>query len=268
MKQLQTYLDKIENEEAIDLAKFKTLIDKSSLKTKELVHEIQARRVAAQRYHVRVIPESLLLDLHALAQASGTDRISAAQQNRSHHHRVSGSFMVARKRDQHPDVILFDAEGKWTGWSEQSEQALLLENRQNFLDIEATLEFLHECTEMDVPETLDVIFCDGNAGSNRLHQKFFSSYQKLWLFLDLDLGGLKIARNIDQLVKKVEKTFILPFDIEDRLANVVEVCESDYLNKIRHLATESSLISTPTKLILKTYRKLEQEAHLYGYESD
>ena len=58
------------------------------------------------------------------------------------------------------------------------------------------------------------------------------------------------------------------YDIEDRLANVVEVCESDYLNKIRHLATESSLISTPTKLILKTYRKLEQEAHLYGYESD
>lgn len=268
MKQLQIYLDKIENEEAIDLAKLKTLIDKSNLNTKELVHEIQARRVSAQRYLVRVIPESLMLDLRALAQASGTDRISAAQQNRSHKHRVSGSFLVARKRDQYPGVILFDAEGKWTGWSEQSEQALLIENRQNFLDITATLKFLHKCTEMDVPETLDIIFCDGNAGSNRLHQEFFSNYQKLWLFLDLDLGGLRIARNLDHLVNNVEKTFILPFDIEDRLANVIEVCEPDYLKKIRHFATESPLISTPAKLILKTNRKLEQEAHLYGYEPD
>lgn len=155
---IKSYLEKIDNNNPINLQKFNELVGELSLSHPFKPSDISARKVKGQQYQVIKINECLDKELRALANDIGSDRISSSRQNRSHNRKVDGSILLVRKYNSHPKVALFDKHGNYQGINQHSDRALLIENRQNFIDIDKTLSFLrrHACLCFEHP--IDIIF--------------------------------------------------------------------------------------------------------------
>lgn len=265
IKQLNSYINEIKQGKPIFLAKFSRLISQLSLSHDFSPSDITARKIKNQLYVVLNINEILWQELQSLATDVGEDRISAARQNLSHNYKVDGSILIARKRLQHPKVVLFDRNGNYQYPDELSLTGLIIENRQNFISTEQTLAFLQSYTEFNPPNIneIDIIFADGNEISNSLHKKFLECFGHLYLSLDLDLGGLKIAKNLISLLPEKHITFLLPKDIQQRISNVVKTQTPKYLNEVMDIGIDCPQLAPYAKLIKDNQRILEQESFLY-----
>lgn len=111
---------------------------------------------------------------------------------------------------------------------------------------------------------LDIIFAEGNEVSNSLHKSFLESYDTLYLFFDLDLGGLTIAKNLYSLLPNQSISFLVPSDINKRLNSVVEIQQAEYLKDVITIGRECPQLARYSKLIKDSKRILEQESFLYG----
>lgn len=228
--------------------------------------DITARKVKGQQYCITHINSELERELQHLIASIGNDRVSAARQNRSHNHKVDGSLLVVRQGLQHPNVVLFDELGKYQYPNNQSQLALIIENRQNFISITKTVHFLQKHTNLASVciDELDIVFAGGNEVSNTLHKSFFEQYQHIYLCFDVDLGGLTIARNIIALLPDKSITFLVPSDIDTRLRAVTEIQSSTYVDEVISIGCACSQLSSYAKLIKDHRRILEQESYLYG----
>jgi hypothetical protein len=274
MKQLQRFLRKIDAGQPIDLNKFFKAVDQLGLEPKRKPEDVEAAKVAGSNlYRVQSISESLKQRLDTLvsdtsANASAPEmrcmpsRKAAARQNRSHHAKVDGSLMILRKLDGLPAVLTFKADGAFVPNWVQAKGALLIENRQNFIDAAISVELIRQSGGVELPFELDIVLADGNQISNSNHAKFLAGYEHLYGFFDLDLGGLTIAKNIIELLPTCRFTFVLPLDSESRLANVVVPASSDSLEKVAALGQRYAELADPASLILKHRKTLEQEAYL------
>lgn len=224
---------------------------------------VSARKIKGQLYLVTDIDKGLLSELKMIVDGIGKDRISSSRQNRSHLQKVDGSFLLIREGNSHPKVVLFNKEGQFSGVEQTSDSALLVENRQNFISIEKTLIFLEHEVGLNITAPIDVIFADGNEISNSLHHDFLFHYKQLYLFFDLDLGGIIIARNINKLLPNTPKEFLIPKNIEIRLADIVERQPPEYTDQVIKLGLTDPFIAPYAKLIKDHQRILEQESYLY-----
>lgn len=262
VKSLKKDIEDIDNGKPIHLAKFITSIGKLSLSHQYIATDIDARKIKGQLYLVERINERLFELLRHLVNDTGKDRISAARQNRSHSHKVKGSLLLIRKRDQHPEVVMMDEEGSFQHTRKVSSRALLVENRQNFIYAQRTLTFLEKFTSFHPAQEVDVIFGEGNEICNSLHRQFLSQYESLYLFFDLDLGGLATARNLIALLPEKPVEFLVPFDIKARLQNVIEVPDADYIQKVINIGYSCPPLAPFARLIQEHGRTLEQESYL------
>lgn len=263
IKQLKKYLEHIHEQNPINLLKFSKLISSLLLDHDFLPTDISAKKIKGNLYLVTDIHTNLISQLELLANDYGNDRISASRQNRSHNTKVDGSFLIIRQSSAHPEVILFDEKGRYSLNRKITKKALIIENRQNFLCIEKTLSFLKQKTNIEITEGIDVIFSEGNSICNSLHYRFLSQYQKLYIFVDLDLGGIIIARNLNKLLPNISKEFLVPADIEIRLSNVIEKTLPQEIDEIIKLGASDSFIAPYAKLIQRYNRTLEQESYLH-----
>lgn len=195
---LKRYIECIDSERPINLPKFISMIKTLSLSNSYMPSSVSARKIKGQLYLVTDIDKGLLSELKMIVDGIGKDRISSSRQNRSHLQKVDGSFLLIREGNSHPKVVLFNKEGQFSGVEQTSDSALLVENRQNFISIEKTLIFLEHEVGLNITAPIDVIFADENEISNSLHHDFLFHYKQLYLFFDLDLGGIIIARNINK----------------------------------------------------------------------
>lgn len=260
---LKRYIDNIDNSKPINLQKFISLVGQLSLSHTFQPSDVSARKVKGQLYQVININERLSKELRALVESIGWDRISSSRQNRSHKHKVDGSLLLVRERSSHPNVVLFDKDGNFSGINQNSDRALLIENRQNFIAIDKTLTFLNKEAGLNFELPIDVIFADGNEISNALHGHFLGYYKKLYLFFDFDLGGLIIAKNVNALLPNTLKEFVVPKDIDTRLSKVVEKQSPEYIDKVLKIGLADPLLAPYAKLIKDHQRILEQESYLY-----
>ncbi|MBT4836713.1 MAG: hypothetical protein HON94_05145 [Methylococcales bacterium] len=264
LSNLKSYLDKIEQNKPINLQNFINLIKPLALSNPYQPKDLTTQPFKAQQYYVLKIDPVLKAELQCLVDDAGNDRISAAKQNRSHHHKVDGSLLVMRQNGKHPNVVLFNQSGNFYGNSACSKNALLIENRQCFISIDKSINFLNQQTHLNLNSTTDVIFAVGNEISNEFHRQFLSQYEHLYLFFDLDLGGLKIAKNINNLLPNTSKEFIVPHDIENRLQSVKEEISNTYTDKVIKLRDSQPFLAPYAELIKKYKCVLEQESYLYG----
>lgn len=261
VSKIKTILADIKNDEPINLLVFQNMLAKLNLHHRFSATDITATKAIGQKYYVHSIHPDLLLELQALVDSMGDDRISSAQQNLSHSHNVLGSFLVMRLHDQAPTIILIDAKGEPQTQHRHTDSVLLIENRQLFIEIEETLAFLYQQTAYPKHMQMDIIFAAGNEISNGLHQQFLSQYQHIYCLFDVDLGGLTIAKNLYNLLDK-PMTFIVPDDIEIRLNRVVRKCNSTYIDKVLKLGKQQPKLQQIVSLIAHQHKVLEQEEYL------
>lgn len=262
LKQIKRYLDNIENNKPINLSKFFKVVDMLSLETSRASDDIKAYKHSGDLYIVTEIEVKLKEELYLLTSSNDWSREGLAQQNRSHDANVDGSFIIIRSSDNLPTLITIGGNGEVVSGFEHKEQALFIENRQNFLKINETMKFIKEYTNTDLTPDFDIIFTEGNAITNALHKPFLSKYKNFYLLLDLDLGGLTIAKNLTELLPNTPMKLILPLDIEERLSKVVEVKPHDYLKKVFDLGNNYPLLTVAASIIYKHKKILEQESYL------
>lgn len=263
LRRLAGYLAKIQINDPISLPKFSSVVDKLLLSSGYSSKDISARKYEGDLYVDVNIPGALLEELTLLAAGIGGTRIEAARQNRSHSVKVNGSILIVRKGEGFPFIVMINDHGVCTSPSSQSQAALLIENRQNFIDITNTLRFLTKKTSFEYVPSMDIILCDGNQITNSLHKRFLSRYSYLYLFLDFDLGGLCIADGLSKLLPGIQYKYLVPDDIEIRLKNVVELQSRQYIDDVIRIGVTNSDLAPLAKLIRDNGKIIEQEGYLY-----
>ncbi len=262
LKQIKRYLENIANNKPINLSKFFKVVDVLSLETPRASDDVVAYKHSGDLYIVTGIKDKLNEELYKLTSSDNWNRESLAQQNRSHDANVDGSFIIIRSKNNLPTLVTIDGNGDVVSEFKRKQQALLIENRQKFLKIIKTMKFLEEHTNVVLSPDLDIIFTEGNSISNTLHKSFLSDYKQLFLLLDLDLGGLTIAKNLTELLPNIYMKFLLPLDIDERISKVVEVKASSYLEKVFDLGNRYPFLTAAASIIYKHKKILEQESYL------
>lgn len=262
ISQLAKYINNIQRGRPINLLRFKTMVDKLNLACEFNIHDVQARKDKGQLYIVTKIDAVLMRDLVCLVANGDESRAVAARQNRSHTQKVNGSFLIVREGENNPSVVIIDNQGDYSSNIQYSSKALIIENRQNFIDISSMFRFLSKYTDFVYEEGINVVFSEGNAIANSLHQSFLSQFSHIYLCLDFDLGGLKIANNLMNLLPDKSIDFLVPNDIVLRLKSVVELADQTVIQRIVELGMKNSKLAHYAKIMKDNNKTLEQEEYL------
>lgn len=261
-RSLQKFMKDIKNGVPIDLTKFKAELNRPKNRIQFEDDEINCYKpVHDVNKYVVTLSDRLTVLIERLLSVSGTDRCSAAHQNRSHNHKVAGSYLLLRRLSQHPSIVLFDCSGANTEYC-QSETAIIVENRQLFIHADKTFKIAKTALSIPTYPEMDMVFGAGNEICNSLHKGFLSKYKKLYLCFDCDLGGMTTANNVRNLLPDTEMSIRFPSDLEKRLENVVVPASTETLNKIAQLGVASRFVRPFTTLIFQTRKTIEQESFI------
>jgi len=263
MSRLSNYIKNIDAEKPINLNAFYKLVDSLRLTNTREPKDVIATKHKGQLYIVTRINNELLSELRTLVADKGSSRAAAATQNKSHSVNVSGSFLLIRNKSAKPVVVMINADGEHHSPIPLSAEALVLENRQNFIDAEQMVDFLETHTVFRLTPKMNIIFSEGNEISNALHKKFLSQYERLHLCMDVDLGGLTIARNLMSLLPETQFNFLVPDDIAERLDKIVEREQAGYIDEVIKIGLSTPALAPAAKLIKDKQKTLEQESYLH-----
>jgi len=263
MKRLSNYIKSIDSEKPINLNAFYKLVDTLELTYRRETQDVDATKYKGQLYIVTRINDELMSELRALVADKGNSRAAAATQNKSHSVNVNGSFLLIREQFAHPVVVTMDANGEYHCPIPQSQEVLVIENRQNFIDIDQMVGFLEKYTPFKLASNMNIIFSEGNEISNALHQQFLVKYNRIHLCMDVDLGGLTIAKNLMSLLPNTHFNFLIPDDIEKRLDRVVEREKASYIDDVINIGLSTPALEIYAKLIKDKQKTLEQESYLH-----
>lgn len=268
---LKRFINNIDEQKPVNLRQLHKTINRLSLTHRFNPTDIEATATSRANYYlVDSIHPSLLKELRQLIAVESEDRVSGSLQGRSHDHNVNGSLLLIRKGTHHPEVIVFDEQGDYVCQPplSLSSQAILIENRQLFIHVKKTFDFLYQCCEpfiqMQPSTEIDVIFAAGNEISNRLHHKLLQQYERLYLLFDIDLGGLSIANNLYNLNLNNQKVFLYPNDIAQRFERVVERITSQQMSEVARIGVERPELKAICHLIRQNMKFIEQESYLYA----
>lgn len=190
-----------------------------------------------------------------------TSKITASATGDSHSVRSTHSMIVCwPKGSDSPQVAYWEGQ-HWLAPTKTSREAIILENETLFLMRQATLEGLRTWFEADYSE-MDWVFAGGNSISKASNREFLSRYQKLHVMTDMDLGGLVIFNNLQNLMtgSKTELAHVFPERMQSLLQIHGKPFDAEYGNRIRKLLPRlRGDTLAAAKLLLSTGLRAEQE---------
>lgn len=195
----------------------------------------------------------------------GQSRVTASVTGNSHRVAVAGGLLVIRsKAANHPEVVLFDDFGNIALPRNLSPNLLIVENLENFLQFDRTVQFCVDCCAFDahISQT-EVLFGAGNLVSGALFSDFLSSFSRVGVLPDPDLGGLRTCRSLERSIgHRTNLEILVPSNLDERLKQGIVLTESER-NELLKFADGDSASSGVARLLLKAGKKLEQETYLY-----
>lgn len=253
----------IEQEKPLNLKSFQRQLERFSFRNPYSLEasDFKARKVDRNRYVITTVNPDLMTELRKLSVSLGNDRISAARQNHSHDYKVSCSLLFIRRGHNPPEVVMIRNDESYEYFSPTSPYLLIIENRELFVEIERTLHFLMHQGLIDTLD-FDIVWGAGKEIANNYHRAFLKEYQKIYGLFDLDRGGLTIAKSLLQLVS-VPFYFLVPADIDQRLARVTEICDNAYIDEVLQIAKTEPRLASYAWIIEKHQKVIEQEEYLY-----
>lgn len=219
---------------------------------------LDAIKVRGEYYKIKILSAELDSALEQLATTQTHDRSVLATQNMSHRKSVRGSMLVVRQNDDHPTVVLFNDAGEYTPRFGTKRACLIIENAESFLFYKDTFRNLAKREDVLDLDEIDIYYAAGNSINNRLHAPLLKQYEVIYLALDIDLGGLKIAQTLKKTYGNEDVVFLLPNKLEDRLEKVVQEKSVEYLEKVEKVKISTPSLETPCNLILRSRKTLEQ----------
>jgi len=205
-----------------------------------------------------------LIELHPFSDQPSS-RINAAIGGHSHDVAVDGSLIILRSINHpHPVVIVNDSDGTSIP-RPLMPQALVIENLQNFLHLETSLEFVAQHTDLN-PLLTEVIWSNGNAINNKLNSRFLTSFKRtLWL-VDCDLGGIQILANAMNYLPEKLMEIVVPTDLEQRLKDHGGKLSPEDRERLFTLAQKHARLTYLAEPLMRLHRQLEQETYLISKE--
>lgn len=193
-------------------------------------------------------------------------RIDQASLGNSHNARVSGAILTVRSRRQpYPRVIMVDQDGMVA--SDQAPatatHAVIVENLENFLELEATLALLPCCGLGPEWQEADILYGSGNSVTNHLFTPVFQRYREIGCLFDPDPGGVRMCDTLCQRVNPPVIHFLAPDDLEQRLIASPQPLDARQRADLSRHMRRSPPVSHVAGLIRKTGRQLEQETYLF-----
>ena len=261
--QIFKYLNKIKLGQSINFDSFCTQLQQQGYDKYKILKIFFVEKKSRVSYNVKVIDEKLFSELLIdFPEHEITDRISAAQAGDSHKYPVSQAMVILWScKQSHPVVILNDSSAINTP-VELGKCLLIIENQENFLKKQQTLQFLKQQFPDYQDDELDIAHGSGNAITNQLNKSFFNRYQYIDCLLDLDIGGLKIFANLLTLIDSKKLKFLLPPCLDELLPqSKINITKQDLLQLNKYYEKHPTL-RTAITLIEKHKKMLEQELYL------
>lgn len=262
-KQLSSILEKIDEEEAVNLQAFFKAVESAGLNAIDIKNSLLLERFKGDLYYVSFKDPVICEQLHKVALNKAETHISAARQNNSHSYSVDCSFLLARKQNDHPYVITFDEDGQYYSPEDNTYSKLLvIENLSCFMNIDKSINFLQSNCDYSLDSDTCIVFGAGNQINNKLHESFLKSFKQVDLFLDVDVGGLQIAKTLGSTCKSFVR-FIIPLNIDDRLKKVEIGLDENQREYIFSTGNSTPFLTHICSIMLKTNRSIEQQSFIY-----
>jgi hypothetical protein len=261
--QIFKYLNKIESGKSINFDSFCNQLQKQGYDKHKILKIFSVEKRSHINYIVKVIDENLFSELLInFNEDEITNRISAARAGDSHKYPVSQAMVVLWSCKQpHPVVVLNNSNVINTP-VELGKYLLIIENQENFLKKQETLQFLKQQFPDYQDVELDIAYGSGNAITNQLNKSFFNHYQHIDCLLDLDIGGLKIFSSLLTLIDTEKLEFLLPPCLNELLPHSkINIRKKDLLQLNKYYEKHPTLRAAIT-LIEKHKKMLEQELYL------
>jgi hypothetical protein len=196
MSNIARYLQKIDNEHPLNLQAFTKHLITKGLHQYTLPPDVVALS-GAKGKHIICISDHLRHEMQKLILPKDATRAQAAMSFQSHQVNVNGSLIVAKRIHENPYVVVINKDGKTTtNGVSNCKNLLIVENRDTFLIIDTIFNKLDITAPQD---DLIVVLGNGNEICNRLHTQYLNTFETVYYFLDIYVGGLKIASTIKKL---------------------------------------------------------------------
>ncbi|RAU19353.1 hypothetical protein DN062_03585 [Nitrincola tibetensis] len=259
---ISTYLEKIDQSKPINYSVFDKLLAELGYSEHKRRSLFRVELVAPKSYRVHILDKKGFQELQLRhGDHNYSNRHFAALAGDSHRVSVSGACLLLRNQiEPHPQVVLFEGT-EWHSKVVLSTSALLVENLENFLAFEKTLQLLPECG-LKPNQPVDVLYAAGNQITHAILQPFLSRYSEINCLFDPDLGGIRMFRTLHQRMPKHSIRFLYPMDIEERLIASNRSLKSEDREGLVEYVGLSDEVDSLIQMLRKTKRSLEQETYL------
>jgi len=264
--QLNGYLDKLTKEEPVPELKLRQAAAQFGLDIEHLL--AGSSRMHIKRDLVRFLsPNKAALEQwrEAAEAQHASPRIDQAAMGNSHNARVSGALVTVRsKRQPHPQCIMVDAQGTIATppGTAPAERLVIVENLENFLNLDGTLALLPSCGLGPEWQEADILYGGGNSITNHLLTGVFQQYREIGCLFDPDPGGIRMCDTLYQRGKLPPLRFLAPADLEERLATSSRGLSMDQREQLATHIRRSPPCAHVGGLIYTTGKHLEQESYL------
>ncbi|CAA0096259.1 Uncharacterised protein [BD1-7 clade bacterium] len=259
-QQIINYLSKIDNGQHINLDAFLKVLASSGIDKQEAVLAIHSTKVSKNAYAIKSISEDFRKKIEAVMLPQNATRNEAALKGLSHSVNVDGSLLIRRIGKGHPEVVIVGSDGVSSARNTGT-TAVIIENEQNFISIDKTAEFLKVFCGLYIDKK-DIYLGRGGYITKKNHASLLQQYENIYLFLDLDFGGLKIAKSIYKMTPSAHHHFVLPSDIAERITAFDSTADSKQVEKCFTLAKDVRFLEKALKLIVQQNKFIEQEVFL------
>jgi len=261
--QIFTYLHKIKSQQTINFDNFCKLLNKLGYDNQKILTIFKAEILSRSNYQVTIINEELFSQLlDSFPEYNISDRITAAHAGDSHKHPVSQALIVLWSHQQNHPIVILNSNDRINTPVRLGSHLLIIENQENFVQKQRTLDFLKKEFPDFGDENLDIAHGSGNAITNQLNKQFFNYYQQIDCLLDLDIGGLKTFASLLDLTQHSRLNFLLPPCLNELLEKSKRELKQDDLLKLNGYYRNYPLLRPAIELIKKHKRFLEQELYL------
>lgn len=261
--QVYKYLIKIKAGELINFDSFSTKLQQHGFNNHRILKAFLTEKKAKSKYVVKIVDKEFFSQLELdFPPYIVNDRVSAAISGDSHKHPVSKSIVILWPcKQSHPVVVLNDSKEIKTPVT-LSNKLLIIENQENFIQLNKTLDFLKNQFHDFSCEDLDIAHGSGNAISNTLNKDFFNAYKSIDCLLDIDIGGLTTFANISFLTCHKNINFLLPPCASILLKKSRIALKNEQLSELRSFHENFPSLRPAVELIVKHKKMLEQELYL------
>jgi len=264
--QMLGYLDKLSRGESLSEPKLHQAADQFGLDIDQLTANTKRQHDRSDRVRYLGVDQDTLLqwqskveDRHEVA------RVEQSRMGNSHGARVSGAMVTVRsKRQPHPHVVMVDDKGEISAppGTTPSDRLIIVENLENFLNIDGTLSLLPVCGLSPVWQEADILYGSGNSITNILLTPFFQQYREIGCLFDPDPGGIRMCDTLYRRGELPSLYFLAPADLRERLSASTRELNMKQRQQLAIHMRRSPPCAHVGGLIRTTGKHLEQETYL------